>query len=309
MREKVTVVGSGFVGTMVAQRIAEKKLADCVLLDIVEGIPQGKALDIIQSASLEGFDCVVTGTNDPALMAGSRIIVVTAGFPRTPGMSRDDLAAKNGAVITSVVDNIRTYAPQSIIIMVTNPLDVMTHLALVSSGFPAARVMGMGGILDTARYTAFLARELGVSVSDVNAMVLGSHGDSMVPVESCTTVKGIPIDHFIEKERREEIIERTRQGGAEIVNLLKTGSAWHAPSASTTVMVEAIITDSKRLVPVSAFLRGEYGIDQTCIGVPVILGASGVEKICEIPLAEEELAALRRSAAVSRAAFDTLNRS
>jgi malate dehydrogenase len=307
MHNKVSIIGSGFVGTMTAQRTAEKNLADVVLYDIVEDLPQGKALDISQSASIERFDGRITGTNNLSDIEGSDIVVFTAGFPRTPGMTREELALKNGGIIQTVTEKIRAYAPDAIIIMVTNPLDVMTHLAWRVSGFPPSRVMGMGGILDTARYKYFLSRELDVSVKDIETMVLGSHGESMVPVDSYTTLKGIPVSNYITKERLDEIIERTKQGGAEIVNLLKKGSAWHAPSASTTAMIEAIINDSKRLFPVSACLTGQYGISGTHIGVPVLLGSSGVEKIFEITLSPEELSALRQSADIMKETFDGLN--
>ncbi|MBN2178968.1 MAG: malate dehydrogenase [Deltaproteobacteria bacterium] len=306
MHSKVSIIGSGFVGTMAAQRTVEKNLADVVLYDIVEDLPQGKALDISQSASIEKFDGRVTGTNLLSDIEGSDIVVFTAGFPRTPGMTREELALKNAGIIKTVTEKIGDYAPDAIIIMVTNPLDVMTHLAWRVCGFPPSRVMGMGGILDTARYKYFLSRELDVSVKDIETMVLGSHGESMVPVDSYTTLKGIPVSNYIQKERLDEIIERTKKGGAEIVNLLKKGSAWHAPSASVTAMIEAIINDSKRLFPVSTYLSGEYGINGTHIGVPVLLGASGVEKIFEITLSPEELAALRESADIMKKTFEGL---
>jgi malate dehydrogenase len=306
MHSKVSIIGSGFVGTMTAQRTVEKNLADVVLYDIVEDLPQGKALDISQSASIEKFDGRVTGTNDLSEIEGSNIVVFTAGFPRTPGMTREELALKNGGIIKSVTEKICDYAPDAIIIMVTNPLDVMTHLAWRVCGFPPSRVMGMGGILDTARYKYFLSRELDVSVKDIETMVLGSHGESMVPVDSYTTLKGIPVSNYIQKERLDEIIERTKKGGAEIVNLLKKGSAWHAPSASVTAMIEAIINDSKRVFSVSTYLGGQYGIKGIHIGVPVLLGASGVEKIFEIKLSPGELAALRESADIMKETFDDL---
>jgi malate dehydrogenase len=307
MKNKVSIIGSGFVGTMTAQRTVEKDLADVVLFDIVEGLPQGKALDISQSAPIEKFDGTITGTNDISEIEASDIVVFTAGFPRTPGITREELASKNGNIIKSVVEKIREYAPDCIIIMVTNPLDVMTHLAWKISGFPAPRVMGMGGVLDKARYKHFLSLELNVSAKDIETMVLGSHGDSMVPVDSYTTLKGVPVSQFIKKERLGEIIERTKQGGAEIVNLLKSGSAWHAPSASVTAMIEAILNDSKRVFPLSAYLSGEYGINGIHIGAPVILGASGVEKILELDLSDQELAALRKSADIVRETFNGLN--
>lgn len=306
MKNKVSIVGAGFVGTMAAQRIAEKNLADVVLVDIIEGIPQGKALDMAQSSALEDIDVTVKGTNEFSHMEGSDIVVVTAGFPRTPGMTREELSLKNGTVVKSVVEKIKEYAPACIIIIVTNPLDVMTHLAWKVSGFDSSRVIGMGGVLDTARYKYFLAEELNVSVKDIDALVLGSHGDTMVPVDRYTTLKGIPVSQFINKEKLDSIIERTKGGGAEIVKLLKSGSAWHAPSSSAVVMVEAILHDSKRIVPASAYLNGEYGITDTHIGVPVKLGASGVEEIFEITLTDTERDALKRSADIVKETFDNL---
>lgn len=300
MKRKVSVIGAGFVGTMTAQRIVEKNLADVALLDIVEGLPQGKALDIMQSAPIEGFTGRITGSNNFADTAHSDIVVFTAGFPRTPGISRDELALKNGGIVQSVVEGIARHAPDCIIIMVTNPLDVMTHLAWRASGFPPQRVMGMGGMLDTARYRAFLAEELNVHPSDIEAIVLGSHGDTMVPANIHTTSKGTPVRGLMEGERLDAIVERTKKGGAEIVGLLKSGSAWHAPSSSAVAMVEAILTDSKRVLPASAYLTGQYGIEDIYIGVPVKLGAAGIEEIQEITLSEEETEGLRRSAEAVR---------
>ena len=306
MKNKVSIIGAGFVGTMTAQKIVEKNLADVALIDIIEGVPQGKALDISQSSSLEEFDAKITGTNDFSEIEGSDIVVVTAGFPRSPGMTREELGLKNGNVVKSVTEKIREYAPECIIIIVTNPLDVMTHLAWKVSGFRDSRVVGMGGVLDTARYKHFLAEELNVSVKNIEALVLGSHGDTMIPIDSYTTLKGIPVSQFIKKENLNAIIERTKTGGAEIVKLLKSGSAWHGPSSSIVVMIEAILRDSKRVLPASAYLNGEYGIDGTHIGVPVKLGASGVEEIYEINLSDEELAALRLSADITKETFDKL---
>ncbi|MCK9274018.1 MAG: malate dehydrogenase [Syntrophales bacterium] len=306
MDKKITVVGSGFVGAMVGQRTVEKNIADVVLIDIVEGIPQGKALDIAQSASLEGFDGRITGTNDFSEMDGSHIVVVTAGFPRTPGMTREELAHKNGAIIKSVIKKIVTYAPYAIIIIVTNPLDVMTHLAWKLSGFPHSHVMGMGGVLDEARFKYFLSLELQVSIKDVEALVLGSHGESMIPIESFTAVKGVPVTELISKKRFQEIVKRTKQGGAEIVSLLKTGSAWHAPSSSVTAMIESIIRDSKRMLPAAAYLQGEFGIEGMHIGVPVILGSRGIERICEIPVKEDELKDLRTAAESVKKIYENL---
>ncbi len=306
MDKKVTVIGAGFVGAMVGQRTVEKGLADVVLIDVVEGVPQGKALDIAQSAAIEGFDGRITGTNDFSEMKDSNIVVVTAGFPRTPGMTREDLARKNGGIIKSVTEKIKIYAPEAVVIVVTNPLDVMTHLVWRASGFPPSRVVGMGGVLDEARFKHFLSEELQVSVKDIEALVLGSHGEAMIPVESFTTVKGIPVSEFIKKERFQEIVERTKQGGAEIVSLLKSGSAWHAPSASAVAMIEAILRDSKRMLPAAACLQGEYGIEGVHIGVPVILGAKGVERVCEVSLSDEELAALRRAAEIVKDIYGSI---
>lgn len=304
MRKKVAVIGAGFVGTMVAQRIAERNLADVVLADIVEGLPQGKALDIRQAGALEGMDVSVTGTNDFSLTEGSDMVVFTAGFPRTPGMTREELALKNGGIVRSVVRDVAQYAPGTMILMVTNPLDVMTHLAWKVSGFPPSRVFGMGGVLDSARYRLFLSEAVGISARDIEALVLGSHGDTMVPVDGYTTVKGVPVLRFLGREKLDAVIERTRNGGAEIVRLLRTGSAWHAPSASVVAMVEAVLRDSGRMFPVSACVEGQYGIRGIHVGVPVKLGAGGVETVYEIPLAEGELAALRRSADVVRKTFE-----
>lgn len=304
MRRKVAVIGAGFVGTMVAQKIAERNLADVVLADIVEGLPQGKALDIAQSGALDGVDVSVAGTNDFSLAKGSDVIVFTAGFPRTPGMTREDLARKNGGIVRSVVTKLVEYAPGAMILMVTNPLDVMTHLAWRVSGFPPSRVFGMGGVLDSARYRYFLSEAVGVSTRDIEALVLGSHGDTMVPVDGYTTVKGVPILRFLERKKLDAVIERARNGGAEIVKLLRTGSAWHAPSSSVVAMVEAILRDSGRMLPVSAYVEGQYGIRGIHIGVPVKLGAGGIETVYEIPLAEGELAALRHSADVVRKTFE-----
>jgi malate dehydrogenase len=306
VRSKVSVIGAGFVGTMVAQRIVENDLADCVLADIVEGMPQGKALDIAQSAGIGGFDATITGTNDFSEISGSRIVVVTAGFARLPGMSREELAAKNGQIIQSVTEKVREFAPESILLMVTNPVDVMTQLAWKVSGFPVHRVIGMGGVLDAARFQLFLARELGVVPREIEALVLGGHGDSMVPVGRSTTLKGVPVSRLLKPERLRAVIERTQYGGAEIVGLLKTGSAFHAPSAAVFVMVEAILRDGKRVLPASVYLDGQYGIRGCFIGIPVRLGAGGVEERYEIELTAEELASLRRSAELVMKTFSEL---
>ena len=306
MMHKVSVIGAGFVGTMTAQRIVEKNLADVVLLDIIEGIPQGKALDIAQSASIAGFDAEIKGTNDFSEISDSSVVVVTAGFARTPGMTREELALKNGKVVKSVTVKIREFAPEAIIIMVTNPLDIMAHLAHRVSGFPTERVVGMGGVLDTARYRYLLAEELKVSPREVQALVLGSHGDTMIPVGQYTALNGVPVSRFIEKERLEAIIERTKNSGAEIVNLLKTGSAFHAPSASVVFMLEAILLERSRVLPASVYLDGQYGISDVYLGALVRLGSSGVEKIFEVALSEEESAALKRSAQAAKNTFEVL---
>ncbi len=294
---KISVIGAGHVGATAAQRIAEKKLAqEVVLVDIIEGVPQGKGLDMWESSPIEGFDCKIIGTNDYADTAGSDVVVVTAGLARKPGMSRDDLRDKNAGIIKDVTEKIVKYSPQTKIIMVTNPLDVMTYVAYKVSGFEPNRVFGQAGILDTARYRTFLSMETGISVRDIQAMVLGGHGDDMVPLIRYTTISGIPVTQMVSRERLEEIVQRTRQGGGEIVKLLGTGSAYYAPSAAVVEMVEAVIHDAKRLLPCSAWLTGQFGINDTYAGVPVILGKNGVEKIVEIELTEEERAALHASA-------------
>ncbi|MDD5475581.1 MAG: malate dehydrogenase [Syntrophales bacterium] len=306
MKNKIAVIGAGFVGTMVIQRIIENNMADVVLVDIVEGIAQGKALDMSQAAPIEGFDALVTGTSDFSEIRGSSIVIITAGLPRTPGMTREDLVKKNGAVITSVMERVIRFASGAIVIVVTNPLDVMAHLAWKLSGFPPERVFGMGGVLDEARFKYFLSLELGVSPRDIEALVLGSHGEAMIPVERYTKVKGIPVSNFLSPDKYADIIEKTKRGGASIVELLKSGSAWHAPSASTVEMVEAILRDSKRMMSASAMLEGQYGIENIHIGVPVILGAGGIEKVCEISLNDTDLEALREAARIAREMVDQL---
>lgn len=306
MEDKVAVIGAGFVGTMTAQRIVERDLADVVLIDVVDGLPQGKALDIMQSAAVEGFQSRVDGTNDFSALKDSRVVVITAGFARTPGMTREELAMKNGAIIRSVSEKIKVTAPDAIVLMVTNPMDVMAQLAWKVTGFPAGRVIGMGGVLDSARYQLFLADEMGVSIRDVEALVLGGHGDSMVPVDRYTCLKGIPVSRFVKQDRLQAIIDRTKNGGAEIVKLLKTGSAFHAPSASAVVMVEAILRDTKRVLPASVYLEGEYGIQGVYIGIPIKLGAAGVEEKYEVDLTPDELDALRKSADVVKETFGAL---
>ncbi|CAN5832569.1 malate dehydrogenase [soil metagenome] len=299
--DKITVVGGGNVGATAAQRIAEKELArEVVLIDVVEGIPQGKALDQWQSASIEGFDSRVIGTNGYEEAAGSGIFIVTAGIARKPGMSRDDLLQTNARIVREVSENIARVAPDSIIIMVSNPLDVMSYVAMQASGFPRERVLGMAGVLDTARYRAFIALELEVSVEDIQAMVLGGHGDTMVPLISYTTVSGIPVTQMMERSRLDEIVDRTRKGGAEIVGYLKTGSAYYAPSAAAVQMAEAIVKDKKRILPCAAWLQGEYGMRDLFLGVPCKLGRGGLEKIIEVELTDEERQALEQSAEAVR---------
>ncbi|MDH3289963.1 MAG: malate dehydrogenase [Gemmatimonadota bacterium] len=294
---KITVVGAGHVGATTAQRLAEKELArEIVLVDILEGTPQGKALDQWQSGPVEGFDTRIIGANDYGPAKGSDLFVVTAGIPRKPGMSRDDLVKTNAGIVQSVAAEIKKVAPKAMIIVVSNPLDVMCYVAKKVTGFPRERVMGMAGILDTARFRTFLAQAIGVSVDDIQAMVLGGHGDSMVPLISYTTVSGIPITQFIKQSALDPIVERTRKGGGEIVSLLKTGSAYYAPSSGAVQMVEAIVKDKKRLLPCAAWLEGEFGMKDVFVGVPCLLGAGGVERIVEIELSAEEKAALVKSA-------------
>ncbi|HEX8692033.1 MAG TPA: malate dehydrogenase [Longimicrobium sp.] len=299
--DKITVVGAGNVGATAAQRVAEKELArEVVLIDVVEGIPQGKGLDQWQSAPIEGFDSRVVGSNGYEESAGSGIYIVTAGIARKPGMSRDDLLNTNAGIVRQVSENIARVSPDSIIIMVSNPLDVMCYVAMKASGFPRERVVGMAGVLDTARYRAFLAMELDVSVEDIQAMVLGGHGDTMVPLISYTTVSGIPVTQLIDRAKLDAIVDRTRKGGAEIVGYLKTGSAYYAPSAGAVQMAEAIVKDKKRILPCAAWLQGEYGMRDLFLGVPVKLGRGGMEKIVEVELTAEERAALEQSAEAVR---------
>ena len=297
MRKKVTVVGSGNVGASCAVRLADKELADVVLVDIIEGVPQGKGLDILQSGPIEGVDVRLTGANDYAPTAHSDIVVITAGFPRKPGMSRDDLLWANYEVVKATVDQVVKYSPNSILILVTNPLDAMCQVAYKVSGFSKNRVIGMAGVLDTARFRAFIAQELDVSVENVVAFVLGGHGDTMVPLVRYTSVAGIPLADLLDAEAIHRIVDRTRNGGAEIVKYLKTGSAYYAPSSAVVEMVESILKDKKKILPCAAYLEGEYGIRGVFVGVPVKLGERGIEKIYEIRLAEDEKAALLKSAA------------
>ena len=297
MRRKVTIVGAGNVGATAAQRIFDRGLADLVLVDIVEGLPQGKALDMLEAGPITGSDSRIVGTNGYDETEGSDIVVVTSGLPRKPGMSRDDLLLTNMRIVTSVVEETVQRSPDCILIIVTNPLDAMAQRALEVSGLPSRRVVGMAGILDTARFRSFLAAEMDVSVSSVSAFVLGGHGDTMVPIVGSTTVGSTPISKLLPASRVEEIVQRTRDGGAEIVNLLKTGSAYYAPSAAIAQMVEAILQDKREILPCTAYLEGQYGLDGIYVGVPVKLGAGGVEEIIEFDLTGEEAAQLRESAA------------
>lgn len=301
MLKKITVVGAGNVGATAAQRLAEKHLArTVVMVDVVEGVPQGKALDQWQSGPVEGFDARVLGANGYEDAAGSEVFVVTAGIARKPGMSRDDLVRTNAGIVRSVSQEIARVAPAAIIIVVSNPLDVMCYVARQASGFPRERVLGMAGVLDTARYRMFLAEAMDVSVEDIQAMVLGGHGDTMVPLVSYTTVSGIPVTQLLAADRLEAIVQRTRNGGAEIVAHLKTGSAYYAPSAAAVQMVEAIALDKKRILPCSAWLQGEYGLDGVYCGVPCKLGAGGLEQIVEVTLTDAERQALHASAEAVR---------
>ncbi|HEX4575119.1 MAG TPA: malate dehydrogenase [Gemmatimonadales bacterium] len=297
MFQKITVVGAGNVGATAAQRLAERELArTVVLVDVIEGVPQGKGLDQWQAGPIEGFDTRVVGTNDYRLAAGSELVIVTAGIARKPGMSRDDLVRTNADIVKQVAQQIRLNCPDAIVVVVSNPLDVMCWVMKQVTGFPRDRVIGMAGVLDTARYRAFLAEALEVSVEDIQAMVLGGHGDTMVPLISYTTVAGIPVTHFFGKPTLDKIVERTRNGGAEIVAFLKTGSAYYAPSAAAVQMVEAIVLDKKRVLPCSAWLEGEYGLAGMYCGVPCKLGRKGLEKVLEVRLSAEEQAALKKSA-------------
>jgi len=297
MRKKVSIVGAGNVGATAAHWIAAKELADVVLIDVVEGIPQGKALDLLEAMPIEKRDVSVTGANDYAASANSDIVVITAGIPRKPGMSRDDLLHTNFKIMSDVVQKVVAQSPESILIIVSNPLDAMAQAAYRQAGFNRERVIGMAGVLDSARFRTFIAAELNVSVENVTAFVLGGHGDTMVPLPRYSTVAGIPITELIPPDRLEAIVQRTRDGGAEIVKHLKTGSAYYAPSAAAVEMVEAILKDKKKILPCAAYLQGEYGIDGYYIGVPCKLGAAGLETIIEIKLTDEEDAALKKSAA------------
>lgn len=304
---KITVVGAGHVGATTAQRLAERELAEeIVLIDIMEGLPQGKALDMYESAPVLGFDTKVTGSNDYLATAGSHIAVITAGLARKPGMSRDDLLQKNSAIVSGVTEQLLAHSPDLIIIVVSNPLDIMCSVALAKSGLPSTKVIGMAGILDTARFRAFIALELRVSVRDIQALVLGGHGDAMVPLVRYTTISGIPLANLLDAQRIDALVDRTRKGGIEIVNFLKTGSAFYAPSAAAAEMVEAIVLNQRRQLPCSALLSGEYGLEGIYMGVPCILGRNGLEEIIEVDVTDEETAALKKSADAVKATLGQL---
>lgn len=288
MNQKVTVVGAGNVGATAAQRLAEKELADVVLIDIIEGVPQGKSLDLAEAAPIEKHDAHLTGANAYEASANSNIVIITAGIPRKPGMSRDDLLATNQGIMKDVTEQVAKYSPNAILIIVSNPLDAMCHVAMKASGFPRHRVMGMAGVLDSARFRAFISMELNVSVENIHALVLGGHGDTMVPLPRFSTVAGIPITEMMAPERIEALVARTRNGGAEIVGLLKTGSAYYAPASSAVEMAESILKDKKKILPCAAYLEGEYGISNLFVGVPVKLGKNGIEQIVSLKLTPDE---------------------
>ena len=296
MQHKITVIGAGNVGATAAQRIAERELADVVLIDILEGVPFGKALDLAEAAPIEKHDAGLTGANDYEPSKDSEIVIITSGIPRKPGMSRDDLLAINAKIMKTVVVQAARYSPNAVLIIVSNPLDAMCHVALEASAFPKNRVLGMAGVLDSARFRTFIARELNVSVENTHAFVLGGHGDTMVPLPRFSTVAGIPITELLDPAAIERLVKRTREGGAEIVSLLKTGSAFYAPASAACEMAEAIIKDKKKILPCAAYLTGEYGINDLFMGVPVKLGRGGIEQVIEITLKPEEDAALKKSA-------------
>ena len=306
MRSKITVVGAGFVGSTLVQRLAERDYADVVMFDIIPNMPHGKALDLLQAGPVLGYDSLVVGTNEYADTANSDIVVITSGFPRKPGMTRDDLVKKNQEIVSQVTREVVKHSPDCIIIMVTNPLDAMAQLAYHTSGFPRERVIGMAGVLDTSRFRTFIAQELNVSVRDVQAYVLGGHGDTMIPLSRMCTVAGVPISELITAERIEQIVQRTRDGGAEIVKLLGTGSAYFAPSASVLQMVDSILLDKNMIMPCAVYLQGEYGIDGLFVGVPVKLGAQGLEQIIEIELTQEEQSLLQKSAHAVKELVDVM---
>ena len=296
MDKKVTVVGAGHVGATAAQRLAEKELCDVALIDIIEGVPQGKALDLAEAAPIEKHDAHITGSNGYEASDQSDIVIITAGIPRKPGMSRDDLLRTNAGIMKNVTQQVAERSPDAVIIVVSNPLDAMCHVAYETSGFPKNRVMGMAGVLDSARFRTFISMELDVSVENTTAFVLGGHGDTMVPLPRYSTVAGIPITELLSKERIDALVKRTATGGAEIVELLKTGSAYYAPASAAVEMAESILKDKKKILPCAAYLEGEYGINDLFVGVPVKLGANGIEEVIEITLTKEENAALEKSA-------------
>jgi malate dehydrogenase len=308
MDKKVSVIGAGNVGATAAQRLAEKELCDVVLIDIIEGLPQGKALDLAEAAPIETHDARLTGSNDYATSANSDIVIITAGIPRKPGMSRDDLLNINAGIMNSVTKEVAKLSPDAILIVVSNPLDAMCHVAYETSGFPKNRVIGMAGVLDSARFRSFIAMELNVSVENTTAFVLGGHGDTMVPLPRYSTVAGIPITELLPKERIDALVKRTADGGAEIVGLLKTGSAFYAPASAAVEMAESILKDKKKILPCAAYLEGEYGCNELFIGVPVKLGTNGVEEIIEITLTAEEKAALEKSADAVRELKEALKK-
>ena len=305
-RRKVTVIGAGNVGATAAQRIAEAGIADVYLVDVVDGLPQGKALDLVEAAPLQHHDQMIYGTNDYSDTTESDVVVVTAGLARQPGMSRDDLLLKNAAIVGNVVGQAVRYSPNAILIVVTNPLDAMVHVALEVSGFPRERVIGMAGVLDSARFRAFIAQDLGVSAGDVSAFVLGGHGDTMVPLPRYSTVAGIPLPELMKADRIEALVQRTRTGGAEVVALLKTGSAFYAPASSVLHMVDSILNDRKRVLPCAVLLQGEYDVQGLVMGVPIVLGAGGAERIIEVSLTATEQAAFKASAESVRGLVSTM---
>lgn len=306
MRNKISIIGAGFVGATAAHWCAVKELGDVVLVDIVDGMPQGKALDLLEAGPIEGYDLHIVGTNNYADTAGSDIIVITAGLPRQPGMTREDLVGVNAKIVRDVIEAVMLHSPNAIMILVTNPLDTMLYLAKKVTGWPRERVIGQAGVLDSARMRAFMAMELNVSVENTHAFVMGGHGDEMVPLARYSTVAGIPITSLLPPDRVEAIIDRTRKGGGEIVSLLKKGSAFFAPSAATMQMVEAILMDRKMILPCSVYLEGEYGLNDICFGVPVKLGRNGVEQIIEVDLTDDERTAMERSAALVRSSMAAL---
>lgn len=306
-RKKIALVGAGQIGGTLALLAAQRELGDVVLFDIAEGVPAGKALDLAETAPVEGFNAALSGANDYSVLDGADVVIVTAGIPRKPGMSRDDLIATNAAIVKSVTENVVKHSPNCIIIVVSNPLDVMTYCAFINSKFPANRVFGMAGILDTARYRAFLATELNVSPKDIQAVLMGGHGDTMVPLPRYTTVGGIPVTELISKEKLDAIVERTKKGGGEIVNLLGT-SAWYAPGTAAAQMVEAIVRDQKRIFPCCVWLQGEYGLKDIYMGAPVILGRKGIERIIELKLNKEEQALCDASATAVKEVMDVMDK-